>query len=150
MTGLLRLQATDPAVWDLTLRAVASASNKTPELELRCQECGSLVGLVGDTLSGPLFTSSWTVPIDDTATAALVAVGAEATSERGQIDRDQPHGVIALPEIRPPTIAAVVSGLISWLRVGGRSRDKSGPRLSLRAGPGGTCAGRTLVGAGQA
>jgi hypothetical protein len=105
----LRLEADDPRVIELTLRALAAARQKpTPALTFKCKRCGKKLAFAGQTEHGPLFVSTWMVPI----MSGVVLNGKHLTArevrkesadnivfERGRQDFEEPHGTLALFEL---------------------------------------------------
>jgi hypothetical protein len=98
---VIRLEADDPQVRALTVKAFADSAGRKPSLAIRCAKCGALLAHAGWTKFGPLFTSSWTVE------------SKKLTGETRQVDRmstlieqsgapigEEQHGVIAL--LAPP------------------------------------------------
>jgi len=109
----LRLEALDPAVWALTLEAVAASKHDDRCLRVVCRECGRALAWAGVTKKGPLFTSSWVTEIEHDEDMvldarrlrpgerrlALEAAGAEITTEGPSMDqgRDGVVSLLALP-----------------------------------------------------
>ena len=105
----LRLEALDPAVWALTLEAVAASKHDDRCLRVVCRECGRALAWAGVTKKGPLFTSSWVTEIEHDEDMvldarrlrsrerrlALEAMDAEITTEGPSMDRGR-DGVVAL------------------------------------------------------
>jgi len=105
----LRLEALDPAVWALTLEAVAASKHDDRCLRVVCRECGRALAWAGVTKKGPLFTSSWVTEIEHDEDMvldarrlrpgerrlALEAAGAEIEAEGPSMDQGR-DGVVAL------------------------------------------------------
>jgi hypothetical protein len=97
---VIRLEADDPDVRALTVKALADTASRTPGLTIRCANCGAELAQAGKTKFGPLFTSTWTVDDGTIAGARPVDRVAEIVEQSGPPPIEG-HGVIALLALPP-------------------------------------------------
>lgn len=80
------------AVWTYTCALAEASADAKPTLKIRCADpCGALLGRVGSTSAGPLFTSSWVVelplPYQIQVGDRVLGRGEAVRWDRGERDR---------------------------------------------------------------
>lgn len=126
----LRLQVSDPAVWAHTLRAIEDSATRKPLLKVKCARCGAELAQVGITAHGPLFTSSWKVPIP--AGSEAKALGPPTKLSGPAPLRSEIHGALAVLALPPDLPAEYPDLLVRCARHGDAVLDR---REALRRLP---------------